>query len=138
MTHSLCRIWIHGVWSTKYLLPLVKPEIEKEIHSYLYKQFYEMRCPARIINGIENHIHSLFLLSPSIAVSDLMKQVKGSSSRWIDKEKLSDDKFAWQIGYGAFSVSESDVPRIIRYIENQKEHHKRISFSDENDLLEGQ
>ena len=135
MSHSLCRIWIHGVWSTKKLYPLIKPQIEKTIHSYLYDQFFEMGCPARIINGTEDHIHSLYMLSPRMTVAGLMKQVKANTSLRINEEDLSIDKFAWQTGYGAFSVSESDVPRIINYIKNQKEHHKKTSFLDETDLL---
>jgi putative transposase len=83
-----------------------------------------------------DHIHILFGLRPSQSVADLMQDIKGSSSKWINDSKFVQGKFSWQEGYGAFSYSKSEVPTIIQYINNQTNHHKRKTFSEEySDLL---
>lgn len=94
-----------------------------------------MSLGVRVINGTENHIHILFMLSPKIKIEDLFKNIKGESSHWINQSNFIKDKFSWQIGYGAFSVSESMVKNVEKYIANQKEHHKKMSFSEEVELF---
>jgi putative transposase len=83
------------------------------------------------INGMPDHIHLLFGLRPIQSLSDFMKQVKQDSSKWTNLNKLVIGKFSWQEGYGAFSYSKSQVPRITHYIQDQQEHHKKQSFSEE-------
>lgn len=90
-----------------------------------------MGCKVRIINGMPDHIHILFLLHPQKSVSDIVKQTKGSSSHWINQNDLVNGKFAWQVGYGIFSVSETNVHKVQNYIKNQKEHHKKKTFKEE-------
>ena len=94
-------------------------------------EFTEAGCLVRIINGMPDHVHSLFLSNPKKALSDIFKQVKGGSSSSINEQNLIAGKFAWQTGYAAFSVSESAVEAVYQYILNQKEHHKNSGFEQE-------
>ena len=131
MSHSYNKIWIHAVWSTKERLPLIKPKIETTIFSFISNQFKESGCPVRIINGMPDHIHCLFLMNPQKSISEVIKQIKGSSSHFINKENLINEKFSWQTGYAAFSVSESSVDKVYKYITNQKPHHQKQTFQKE-------
>ncbi len=131
MSHSYNKIWIHAVWSTKERLPLIKTEVENQIFSYISNQLKEIGCPVGIINGMPDHIHCLFLLNPQKSITEIIKQIKGSSSHFINQESLIDEKFSWQTGYAAFSVSESAVDRVHKYISNQKKHHQKRTFQRE-------
>jgi putative transposase len=131
MSHSYNQIWIHAIWSTKVRLPLIHAGVEKTIHQYLFDQLRELGCPVRIVNGMPDHIHALFLLSPRKSIADVIKQIKGSSSHYINANNLIDHKFAWQTGYAAYSVSESAVDKVFQYIKNQKEHHQQNTFQQE-------
>ncbi len=136
MSHSLVKIWIHGVLGTKDRTSLINDNFEKELHSHVKDRFEkELDCKVRIINGTDDHVHVLFLLSPNFGIGDIFQKVKGESSHWVNKSNFMSNKFAWQIGYGAFSVSESKVKDVEQYIRNQKEHHKKTSYADEIDLL---
>ena len=123
MSHSFNKIWIHAIWSTKERSPLIQPDKENII--------YDVGSPARIINGMPDHVHSLFLLNPKKAVADIIKQVKGSSSHEINKQNITKSKFTWQTGYAAYSVSESVLEKVFHYIRNQKKHHEKITFQKE-------
>ena len=83
------------------------------------------------INGMTDHIHIFFGMRPSQSLSDLMKAVKGDSSEWINKRGFTKQKFSWQAGYGAFSYAKSQVPKVIQYIQNQEEHHRKKTFTEE-------
>lgn len=131
MSHSYYKIWIHAVWATKERYPFIRPEIESQIYSFLANQFKEAGCPIRIINGMPDHIHCLFLLNSKLSLSEIIKQIKGSSSHFINKENLIKEKFSWQTGYSAFSVSESAVDKVHKYITNQKPHHQKQTFHSE-------
>lgn len=135
MLHSFNRIWIHGIWATKERYPLIQPAVEKQIHQQLSTEFTDCGCPTRIINGMPDHVHSLFLLNPQKALTDIIKQVKGATSYWIDEQPLLQDKFAWQTGFATYSVSESQLEKVYLYILNQKQHHLKKSFSEEFDEL---
>ena len=136
MSHSLVKIWIHGVLGTKDRTSLINDNFEKELHSHVKDRFEkDLDCKVRIINGTDDHVHVLFLLSPNFGIGDIFQKVKGESSHWVNKSNFMSNKFAWQIGYGAFSVSESKVKDVEQYIRNQKEHHKKTSYADEIDLL---
>ncbi|MGK0638438.1 IS200/IS605 family transposase [Schleiferia thermophila] len=124
MPHSFNRIWIHAIWSTKERLPLIDSTVEKEVYQNLSEQFRELGCPVRIINGMSDHVHCLFLLNPQKSIAEVIKQIKGSSSYYINKKNLIDGRFAWQTGYAAYSVSESVVESVYQYIKNQKQHHR--------------
>jgi putative transposase len=131
MPHSFVKIWIHAIWATKERYSLIKPEIEISLHGKMYSEFTNSGCPVRIINGMPDHIHCLFLLNPQKAIMDVIKQVKGGSSHWVNEQNIIADKFSWQTGYGAYSVSESQVEKVFQYIKNQKAHHAKTAFQKE-------
>lgn len=133
MSHSFNKIWIHTIWSTKNRIPLIHSGIEKKIHQVISEQLQEQGCPVRIINGMSEHIHCLFLLNPQKSIADIIKQIKGSSSHYINQSNLIAEKFAWQTGYAAYSVSESAVDKVFEYIKVQKQHHLKKSFQQEYD-----
>jgi putative transposase len=133
MPHSYNKIWIHAIWATKERMPLIHHSIEQKVYQFLSNQLRELGCPVRIINGMPDHIHCLFLLSPQKSIADVIKQIKGSSSHYINQDNLIQEKFAWQTGYAAYSVSESVVEKVFRYIQNQKQHHGKQSFQQEYD-----
>ena len=118
---------------TKNHKTLIKDEFSQEINKHIVDKLSEIECKTRIINGMNDHIHALFLLSPKIAFSDVMKTIKGETSHWINQREFFKYKFAWQVGYGAFSVSESNVKQVQHYIEDQREHHKKMTFLEEYD-----
>ena len=92
-------------------------------------------CPVRVINGTLDHSHVLLLLSPNYAVKDLLQNMKGESSHWVNQQELSRTRFAWQTGYSAFSVSECGVAEVQRYIEDQKRHHTSKTYAVECEEL---
>ncbi len=129
MSKSYTKVWIHAVWSTKNRLPLIDSKIEQPVYDYIFQKLKQLECPAFIINGMPDHVHCLFLLTPHKTLTEVIKQVKGSSSYFINDSEFTSQKFTWQRGYGAFSVSESSVPKVHNYIKNQKEHHKKQDFN---------
>ena len=133
MSHSFNKIWIHAIWATKDRAPLIKPNIENKVHQFIHDQMREAGCQVRVINGMVDHIHCLFLLNPLKSVSEIVKQIKGSSSHFINQTNLIPNKFSWQTGYAAYSVSESVLEKVEYYIQNQKIHHQKRSFQQEYD-----
>jgi len=131
VSHSFYKIWLHVVFGTKNRLPLISSSIEKPLYKYLSKQLEKLECQVEVINGMPDHIHILISSNPKLSIADILKQIKGASSHWINQQDLITQKFAWQTGYGAFSVSESQLDKVKSYIENQKNHHQKISFNDE-------
>ena len=109
--------------------------MRKEIINHLKEKYEELDCGIRIINGTENHLHTLFLLNQNRSIKGIIKNVKSESSHWINQKDFYEKKFAWQIGYGAFSISESIVKDVEQYIRNQQEHHIKMSFQEEWELL---
>lgn len=143
MPHSFNKIWIHAIWSTKNRLPFLDESIEQKVHNYMQQQFKDSGCPVRIINGMPDHVHCLFLLSPQKSIADVVKQVKGSTSHWVNQQEglaqrcqqKAKRAFAWQTGYAAYSVSESVTEKVYQYICDQKEHHRQRSFQEEYEAL---
>jgi putative transposase len=131
MSHSINKLWVHAIWSTKNREHLLHSTIEQKLYDYITGQLKESGCSVRIINGMPDHVHCLFLLNPQKSISEVMKQIKGSSSHYINKNDLITEKFAWQTGYAAFSISESISDRVYFYIKNQKNHHQKKNFQDE-------
>lgn len=133
MSHSINKIWIHAIWATKDRIPLINASIERNVYQFISEQFIELGCQVRIINGMPDHIHCLFLLSSQKSIAEVMKQIKGSSSHYINQNDMIADKFSWQTGYAAYSISESGVEKVFQYIKNQKSHHQRKTFQQEYD-----
>lgn len=131
MPQSLASILVHVVFSTKHRQPLIKPEIEEELFKYMSAICREYESPAIAINGTEDHVHMLISLSRKMALSDLIEEVKKSSSKWIKTKGTAYRKFYWQNGYGAFSIGQSSVEKLKRYIAKQKDHHQKQTFQDE-------
>ena len=131
MSHSFNKIWIHAIWATKERLPLLHQNSELKVYPFIAEQLRELGCPVRIINGMPDHIHCLFLLNPQKSVADVIKQIKGSSSHYINENNIIQDKFSWQTGYAAYSVSESVVEKVFQYIKTQKEHHQKKTYQQE-------
>lgn len=136
MSHSLIKLWIHAIFGTKDKSSLIKDTFESQLHTHIKNKLEkELDCKVRNINGTEDHIHILFLLSPNYSLKDIFQNIKGESSHWVNQSNFIKYKFAWQIGYGAYSVSESMVSKVDKYIANQKEHHKKMSYKEEVDLF---
>jgi putative transposase len=133
MPHSFNKIWIHAIWSTKDRTHLIQSSVEQKVYQFITEQLREQGCPVRIVNGMPDHIHCLFLLNPQKSIAEVIKQVKGSSSHFINQNNLIPEKFAWQTGYASYSVSESIVEKVFQYIKNQKQHHQKKSFQQEYD-----
>jgi REP element-mobilizing transposase RayT len=131
MSHAYYKIWIHTIFGTKNRLPLLHHSIEQTVYEFINDQFREQDCLVNNINGMPDHVHCLFLLNPNKSIAEIMKQIKGSSSHFINRNNLINEKFAWQIGYAAFTVSESGIDRVSQYISNQKSHHQKKSFQQE-------
>jgi putative transposase len=131
MTRSYCRLWTHVVFSTKNRQPLINRESEIFLYDYLSDQLRKCECVPLAINGMPDHMHLLFLANYKMSLMDTMKQVKGSSSFWMNRNKLSDQKFDWQDGFCGLSVSEDNVEIVKRYVQNQKAHHTRHTFQQE-------
>ena len=137
MPHSYINLWVHAIWATKERRPLISPGIENRVHNYLREQLLETGCPVRIINGMPDHVHCLFLLTREKSIAEVIKHIKGSTSHYINQNDLTVEKFAWQTGYAAFSVSDSHVDRVYRYIRNQKQQHNKKQFEQEyNEFLQ--
>lgn len=129
MAHTHTNLLFHIVFSTQSHLPLITADIKVELFAYLGGLVKELKGKAIIVNGVADHIHMLILLPPSVSVSDAMRFVKANSSRWV-KERFG-KKFAWQKGFGAFSVSRSAVDAVVKYIQDQEQHHKKFDLKTE-------
>ncbi len=132
MPQSLAKIYIHIVFSTKNRFPFLRtPDTRKEMHAYLGGTLNELDCPVLSVGGPADHTHILAILSKNIPVSEVIGKIKSSSSKWVKTKGAVLRKFAWQSGYGVFSVSQSDVERVRSYIQSQEEHHRQKTFQDE-------
>jgi REP element-mobilizing transposase RayT len=115
----------------KYRQAIIQPEWEERLHKYITGIVQNNGHKLLAINSVTDHVHLFVGLSPSQSLSELMRLVKGDSSEFINKEKLTKVKFNWQDGYGAFSNSRSQIDAVVKYIINQKHHHLKKSFRDE-------
>lgn len=131
MPQSLANIPVHLIWSTKNREPFIKPEIEKELFSYMASIFRAHESPALTINGTADHVHNLIILSRTNTVAQLVEQVKKSSSKWIKTKGPFYRNFYWQSGYAALGLGQSNIPALKAYIANQKEHHRKKTFQEE-------
>ena len=129
MPQSLANILIHVVWSTKERRPLISDTVRPNLHGYMAGILKNIESPALVFNSVADHVHVLCQLSKNVAACKLVEEVKKSSSKWMKEQGVSD--FAWQNGYGVFSVSQSNVDAVRKYIEEQAEHHRKRDFKDE-------
>jgi REP element-mobilizing transposase RayT len=127
---SLARLLVHSIFSTKERRPFLRSEqVRIEIYGYMAGILKNLECHPIKIGGAEDHVHILSSLSKNIAFSDLIGRLKGSASKRLKEKGVFD--FGWQNGYGAFSVSESNVEAVTIYIQKQAEHHQKFTFQEE-------
>ena len=131
MPQSLARLHIHLVFSTKNREPVLHDAVRDSLHRYMATVLQNFGCPPVLINSVPDHVHILFELGRTVAVSAAVEEVKKISSKWIKTQGDEFGRFAWQAGYGAFAVSESNVAAVREYIAGQQEHHRKKSFQEE-------
>jgi putative transposase len=131
MPQSLAHVHIHLIFSTKNREPLLNDSIRDPLHRYLAVVLRNYGCPADLINSIEDHIHILFDLGRTASISQVVEEIKTTSSKWLKTQTPALNHFSWQAGYGAFAVSESNLDTVRQYIANQREHHRTKSFQEE-------
>jgi REP element-mobilizing transposase RayT len=131
MANTFTQIHIHAVFAVQNRLSLIQKDWKERLYQYIIAIIQNHGHKVLCIGGIADHIHILFGFRPTQSLSELMQNVKRNSSEWINKENLVSEKFSWQEGYGAFSYSKSQLLRVITYIENQEEHHKKKAFVEE-------
>ena len=129
MPQSLANILIHAIWSVKERRPLISDAVRAGLHGYMAGVLKNIESPALVINSVDDHIHVLCQLSKNLAACKLVEEVKKSSSKWMKAQGVLD--YSWQNGYGVFSVSQSNVDAVRKYIEGQAEHHKKRDFKEE-------
>ena len=125
------QIYYHLVFSTKERTPALTPDRREDLFRYIWGIIKNKNSHLYRINGVEDHVHILTSLHPTVALADLIKDIKVASSLWIKEEKAFPRFSHWQDGYGAFTHSSNEKDRLIEYIKGQEEHHKKVSFRDE-------
>jgi len=131
MPQSLARLHLHLIFSTKNREPVLLDSVRDSMHRYMATVLQNFGCPPVLINSVADHVHILFELGRTVAVSEAVEEVKKTSSKWIKTQSTEFARFAWQAGYGAFAVSESNVTVVREYIAAQQEHHRKKSFQEE-------
>ena len=131
MANTYTQIHIHSIFAVRTRAGLIREQWRDELYKYIVGIIHHNQHKVLCINGMPDHIHILFGMRPIQSLSDLMQDVKGSSSKWINDQRFVVGHFEWQSGYGAFSYSKSQVPQIISYIRNQEEHHRQKTFLEE-------
>jgi len=131
MSQSLCKIYLHIIFHVKTTSPQIADRHLERMHNYIGQLVNTTGCQIVRVGGIEDHVHIVCLLSRNESVAHLVEEVKRNSSRWIKTIDARYEKFAWQGGYAVFSVSQSVVDKTVAYVNNQREHHKKVSFHDE-------
>lgn len=131
MSQSLARNVIHLIFSTKNRRPLLTDIVRSELHSYAIGIMADVNCFVLAINSVTDHMHILFELNKTLPLATAVQNVKQGTSRWLKTKSPNLQDFQWQNGYGAFSVSASNIDDVVKYIANQQEHHRTRSFQDE-------
>ena len=131
MANTYTQLHIQFVFAVKYRAALIQKGWKEELHKYITGIFQANDHKMLQINSMPDHIHILIGMRPTQSVSALIQNVKAESTKWIKEKKFCSAAFAWQEGYGAFSYSKSHVPTVIRYIQNQDTHHRKITFLEE-------
>ncbi|MCF7805606.1 MAG: IS200/IS605 family transposase [Candidatus Marinimicrobia bacterium] len=125
------HFWLHLIWATKNRQPLISKELKPKLLNHIRENAIQKSIHLDFINGVEDHVHALVSLLASQTIADVVQSLKGESSRWVNKNKLTKIRFGWQTDYMALSVSESHVDRIREYIKSQVDHHRTVTFAEE-------
>ncbi len=133
MSQTYHKIWIHIIWATKEREPFLRKEIRADVFNHIREKASIEGYILDTIGGHIDHVHCLVRLQPRFSASEVVNKLKGESSHWMNDKKLTPTHFAWQGGFGAFSISDRDVAKVRRYILGQEEHHRKKSFAEEVD-----
>ena len=131
MPHTHSALKVHVIFSTRKQEALLDPALLERLVPYLAKVLRSAECTPLAVNGFQDHMHAVFGYSPRLALSNVLRELKGSSSSWVRHQMPERRNFAWQEGFAAYSVSPSRVPEAVRYVETQEEHHREKSFEEE-------
>lgn len=131
MANTYHQIYLQFVFAVKYRNAVISKKWSDKLFGVIGNLINETNCKTIIVNGVEDHVHCFVGLKPVVAVSELMKTVKAKSSKYINDNNLTIERFEWQEGYGVFSYSQSQIDKVYKYIQNQEAHHKKQSFKDE-------
>jgi REP element-mobilizing transposase RayT len=131
MGSTLSNLAYHIIFSTKGREPTITPEIRDELYRYMGGIIKAEGGGLLQIGGMPDHLHMVVKLKPVHSLSEIMQKVKGGSSKWVNKKNRFLHKFAWQEGYGAFTVSQSQMSVVVRYVSEQEKHHRKLSFNEE-------
>ena len=131
MAHTFTNLLTHIVFGTKDRAPSIDDELKPQLFAYMSGIVRELKGKSFAVNGVSDHVHLLVRLPPALPVADAVRLIKANSSKWVHVKGGAGRKFGWQSGYGAFSVSQSNVEGVLRYIATQQEHHRRVTFRDE-------
>lgn len=131
MSDTFSQIYIQIVFAVKHRQSLIHPEWEEDLRKYTTGIVQKKGHKMLAIGNMSDHVHLFIQLKPDMSVSELVREIKKSSTNWVNQSRLTKSKFQWQEGYGAFSYSKEDISAICNYVEHQKEHHRKISFKEE-------
>lgn len=131
MAHSYTSLAYHIVFGTKQCRPWIGPELAPGLHAYMAGILRNLDGRPILIGGVRDHVHVLTILSQKRAVDDVINSLKSNSSRWVHDNFSDLQSFAWQTGYGGFTVSIRGAEAVKRYIANQEEHHRKVTFREE-------
>ena len=131
MANTYTQIYLHVVFSVKGRQNLIQKDWKEEMYKYICGIVNEKKQKVYAIGGVADHIHILVSIKPNTALSDLVRDIKANSSKWINEKGLVKRKFQWQEGFGAFSYGQSQLDNVIAYINNQEQHHKKKTFKSE-------
>lgn len=135
MANTYTQIHLQAVFAVESRQSVVEASWKARLYKYISGIIENKQHKLLAINGMPDHLHIVFGFRPTQSLSDLMQEIKGGSSKWINEQRLTKSRFSWQSGYGAFSYSKSDLPKVIRYVENQEEHHRKFSFTEEYEMM---
>ena len=128
---AFVRIWVHAVWGTKNRYPYLVKEVKQKVINHIKENARQKEIFIDCINGYHEHLHCLLGLNAEMSISKTIQLIKGESAFWINREKITKEKFEWANEYFAISVSESQLEKVRAYINNQEEHHKKTGFTEE-------
>lgn len=131
MANTYHQIHIQTVFAVKYREGLILPHFQQDLFAYIGQTINNLGHKTLIVNGVADHVHCFFGLNPKQALADMMREIKASSSRWVNENRFVKQRFEWQEGYGAFSYGKSQVPAVCGYIQKQAEHHRGKTFREE-------
>lgn len=135
MANTYTQLIIHAVFAVKYRQRLINKAWKQELYGFMGAIINNMGHKTLAINGIEDHVHILFGMKPTLTISDTMRNIKANSSKWLNESEKLETRFAWQDGYAAFSVSRTHLDAVYQYIANQEIHHQKTTFREEYIML---